>query len=76
MSKGTQQVYRGFGGGWSIKTYGASRAAKNFETQNDAIAWAKSKCKRQGLDLFVHNWDGSVRYMKSYKRLLSEPPKH
>ena len=59
-------------GRWKVKTYGASRAAKRFDSQTDAISWAKSKCKRKGLDLFVHNRDGSVRYMHSYKKHSSE----
>lgn len=75
MSKRAQLVYPGFWGGWNVKTYGASRAAKNFESQSDAIAWAKSRCKRQGFDLYVHNWDGSVRYMKSYRKPSPVPPK-
>lgn len=72
MSKRAQLVYPGFKGGWNVGTYGASRAAKNFELQSDAIAWAKERCKRQGFDLYVHKWDGSVWYMKPYSKLLSE----
>ena len=53
-------------------SYGASRAAKNFDSEKDAISWAKSKCKRQGLELAVHNRDGSVRYMHTYKKHLAE----
>ena len=59
-------------GRWSVKTYGASRAAKRFNSESDAISWAKSKCKRNGFDLYVHNRDGSVRYRHSYKKDLSD----
>jgi len=58
-------------GRWKVKTYLASRAAKVFDSETDAISWAKSKCKKNGLDLFVHNRDG-VRYRYSYKKHLSK----
>jgi len=58
-------------GRWSVKTYGTSRAAKRFDSESDAISWAKSKCKKKGLTLFVHNRDGSVRYSYSYKKHLN-----
>ena len=73
MSKNRQQVFQNFQGGWSVKSNGASRAAKNFDSEKDALLWARSKCKRQGLELAVHNRDGSVRYMHTYKKQLAEP---
>ena len=73
MSKQPQLVYPGFRGGWSVKTYGTSRAARNFDLQGDAIAWARSKCKRQGLELVLFNRDGTVRSSHLYKKHSSEP---
>jgi len=67
MIKDAQLVFPSRGR-WSVKTYGTSRAAKRFDLPSDAISWAKSKCKKKGVDLFVHNRDGSVRYMHSYTK--------
>lgn len=72
MSKKPQLVYPGFRGGWDVRTYGASRAAKNFELRGDAIAWARSKCKRQGLELVLFSRDGRVQSSHLYKKPSSE----
>jgi hypothetical protein len=72
MSTKPQLVYPGFRGGWNVKTYGALRAAKNFDSQGDAIAWARSKCKRQGLELVLFNRNGTVRTSHLYRKRLSE----
>jgi hypothetical protein len=66
MSKRVQHVIPNPKGGWSVKSQGVSRASRTFETQADAIAWAKSKTKKEGLDLFVHGRDGTIRSSDSY----------
>jgi Uncharacterized protein conserved in bacteria (DUF2188) len=66
--KNRQQVFRNIRRSWSVKSYGASRAIKVFDTQREAISWAKSKCKEQGLELYVHGRDGSVRFTHSYTK--------
>lgn len=70
MIEKAQLVFRSRGR-WGVKTYGASRAAKRFDSRSDAISWAKAKCKRKGVDLFVHNRDGSVLYSHSYKKPMN-----
>ena len=62
----TQQVFPNLKGGWSVKSKGVTRATKSFDTQQDAIAWARSKSKKQGLELVVHGRDGMVRSITSY----------
>ena len=76
MDKTRQMVHPNFGGGWAVRAYGARRALKVFETQRDAIAWAKARCKKLGLDLSVHGRDCFVRFAHSYKKHLKEPPKN
>ena len=68
MEKTRQMVYPKFGGGWAVKPYGGARALKIFDTQRDAISWAKARCKKLGLDLSVHGRDGWVRFVHSYKQ--------
>jgi len=75
MSKAAaaQLVFPGFRGGWSVMSYGASRAARNFTSQDDAIAWARSKCKSQGLELVLFNRNCTVRSSHLYKKRPPEP---
>jgi len=72
-SKKSQQVVPNLSGGWSVKSYGSTRAFKTFDTQGEAVAWARSKSKREGLDLYVHGRDGMVRYKNSYRTVPSSP---
>jgi hypothetical protein len=62
MTKKLQQVVLNLRGGWSVKSYGSTRAIKTFKTQAEAVVWAKARSKRNGLGLSVHGRDGAVRY--------------
>lgn len=73
MSKKSKHVVPNPKGGWSVKSQGASRAIKSFETQSDAVSWARSKSKKEGLDLIVHGRDGTIRSSDSYRKDLSPP---
>ena len=73
MSKKSQHVVPNLRGGWSVKSYGSERAAKTFDTQSDAVSWARSKSRKEGLDLIVHGRDGTVRFSNSYRRDPSPP---
>ncbi len=66
MTKRSQHVIPNLNGGWSVKSQGASRATKTFDSQDDAVTWAKLKSKKEGLDLVVHSRDGTVRSIHSY----------
>jgi hypothetical protein len=68
MSKRVQHVVPNPHGGWSVKSQGVSRASKTFATQADAVAWARSKSKKEGLDLIVHGRDGTIRSSDSYAK--------
>ena len=76
MSKKSQHVVPNPKGGWSVKSQGASRAIKTFDTQGDAVSWARSKSRREGLDLIVHGRDGTIRSSDSYRRDPSPPQQH
>ena len=73
MSKKSQHVVPNPNGGWAVKSEGSSRAVKSFETQNHAVSWARSKSKREGLDLIVHGRDGTIRFRDSYRRDPNPP---
>lgn len=54
------------GSGWSVKSAGASRAAKTFTTQRAAIAHGREAAKKQKSELYIHGEDGRIRARDSY----------
>lgn len=66
MSKQSQHVVSNVNGGWDVKKSGADRASKHFDTQADAIQWAKEVARNQNTELYVHGTDGRIREKNSY----------
>lgn len=66
MSKNSQHVVSNASGGWDVKRSGSERASKHFNTQGEAIAWAKQVAKNQKTELYVHGKDGKIREKNSY----------
>lgn len=52
--------------GWAVKKSGASRASKVFDTQSDAIKYAKGQAQKDSAELYVHRRDGTIRERNSY----------
>jgi hypothetical protein len=52
--------------GWGVKKEGASRASRVFNTQAEAIDYARDQAKRDHSELFVHGEDGRIRQRDSY----------
>ena len=48
-------------GGWQLKKGKASRALKLFDTQKEAIDYAKQLEKERGISFIIHKADGSTR---------------
>lgn len=48
-------------GGWQIKKGKAERALKRFDTQKEAIEYAKDLEKSTGNSYVIHKADGSIR---------------
>jgi Uncharacterized protein conserved in bacteria (DUF2188) len=67
MSKNTHHVVPDPKGGWNVKNEGASRASKRFDTQQDAIKYARNKSKAQRSGVVIHNPDGTIRNKRSYE---------
>lgn len=53
-------------GGWSVRASGAARATKTFETQAAAIQHGKALAKKDGVELYIHRSDGTIRERNSY----------
>lgn len=66
MQKSTQHVVRHPDGGWSVKKGGSSRVTRRFNTQKEAISYAKEVSKNQGAELYIHRRDGLIREKNSY----------
>jgi len=73
MSKTTHHVMPGQAGGWSVRKGGASRASKVFDTQAEAIDYAKILAKKNGSELYIHAKDGTIRDKKSYGDAQNPP---
>lgn len=54
------------GSHWQVKGSGNSKATKVFNTQKDAIAFAKQVAKNQHSELITHNKQGQIRSKDSY----------
>ena len=51
-------------GGWQVKRENAQRALRKFETQKEAIEYAKQIEKDKGIGYIIHKADGSTRKKK------------
>lgn len=66
MSKTSKHVVPSPSGGWAVKNTGAVRASRTFETQEEAIKYARTVAKQSATELYVHGRDGSIRNKDSY----------
>lgn len=73
MEKARQHVVPKHDGGWTVRRDGASRASRVFETQLDAMTYARDLARKAGTELFIHSSDGMVTKRESYKREPSRP---
>lgn len=61
-------------GQWQVKKAGAQKATKTFDTQNDAINYARNIAINQHTEVVIHGRDGKIRDKDSYGN-DSCPPK-
>ena len=73
MAGKSQHVVPDTSGKWSVKSAGATRATKRFETQAEAIEWAKRIAQSDRGELVVHRADGTIRSKDSYANDLHPP---
>jgi hypothetical protein len=50
----------------TVRREGAARATKRFDTQADAIKWARRSAAKEQTDLVVHGRDGKIRSKDSF----------
>ena len=51
-------------GKWQVKAEGAEKALKLFDTQKEAIAYAKTVADNQEGSIIIHKVDGKIRKTK------------
>ncbi len=66
MTVKRQHVIPTLRGGWAVRNIGARRASRVFETQSDAVAYAKEKARSEGAVLYIHGKDGLVKDRIAY----------
>ena len=66
MAKNGHHVVPALRGGWAVRQSGASRATKTFETQADAIVYARDRAEKTHGELYVHRRDGTIRDRASF----------
>jgi len=68
MANQSTHVVKNPRGEWSVKRSGATRSIKNFETQGEAISFARKTAKRESGELYIHGKTGRIRERNSYSR--------
>ncbi len=53
-------------GQWQVKRENSSKATKNFDTQKDAISYARDIAINQHSEVVIHGRDGKIRDKDSY----------
>lgn len=66
MSKASKHVVPNPSGGWSVKNSGATRASRTFDTQQQAVTYARDAARKVGTELYVHGRDGTIKNKNSY----------
>ncbi|WP_276120207.1 DUF2188 domain-containing protein [Pararhizobium qamdonense] len=67
MSK-SKHVVPNSKGGWSVRSAGASRAARTFDSQSEAVAYARDAARANHSELYIHRRDGTISDRRSYGR--------
>jgi hypothetical protein len=66
MTKPSKHVVPSPGGGWAVKNSRASRASRTFDTQAEAVKYAREAAKKAHSELYVHRRDGTIKEKDSY----------
>ena len=66
MTTRDRHVITNLAGGWSVRWSGSSRASRIFDTQADAVKYARDLARQERTNLYVHRRDGTVSHRHSY----------
>ena len=60
-------------GKWKVKTEGATKANKLFNTQAEAAAYGRAMAQRQNSELIIQRPNGIIRSKDSYGKVPRPP---
>ncbi len=66
MMENAYHVYQRPNGRWSVRKYGAVRAARNFGNRSGAMAFGKKMARAQAGKLFVHQRNGRIESLLEF----------
>lgn len=66
MSKGKNQHVVPHGDDWAVRGAGNERVTRIFETQHQAIDFARQTAMNQKSEMLIHNQQGQIRERNSY----------
>ncbi len=67
MNLSSQHVIANLDGGWSVKSTGVQRAMRRFDTEQEAVEFARTRARSlNGAVLYFHRRDGTVREKELY----------
>jgi hypothetical protein len=76
VSKNSQHVVPSSKGGWRVVRSGAARAARVFDSKEEALGFARTQAKKAHADVYVHRRDGTVQERDSYGQDPLPPRDH
>lgn len=65
-TKKDQHVARSADGKWAVRSTGAERASKKFDSQDQAIKHARTIARSASTGVYIHGADGRVLSKDSY----------
>ena len=58
---------------WSVRRSGAARATRNFQKEDDALAYAQAMARKDRSILYLHDRDGRIRQRLDFSDEAREP---
>lgn len=66
MSKNAKHVVPSQRGGWAVRSAGASKAGRVFDSKKQAVDYARGVAKNAHGELYIHGKDGTIKERRSY----------
>jgi hypothetical protein len=66
MAAKGQHVVPNTRGGWSVRQTGAQRASRVFDSEAEAVLFARARARESRSNLYVHRRDGTIRERGTY----------
>lgn len=76
MNKVSKHVVPDSSGGWAVRNSGADRVSRKFDTQEEAIEYARDIAKKAHSEVYVHRRDGTIQDKHSYGVIRSNIEKN